>query len=226
MRRRAIAGLALLGAAAGLLAGLPLAWVAAPLPDFGARYSGTWWNGQANGVPLLGQVDVSGGLGGVTLATPPGAVSLRTELTPRSLSGLVLAMPVSRVPTGDDRLAGLAGQLSLQVETARFSGDGCESATGTASTDVLAVNGARFAWTGPVLSGPVDCLDGRLRVQLSGEDARTEVLSVTTTGLDGSYRTDTTVRTPDPAAGNALVLFGFSRIGRGEYSLSEQGRWQ
>ena len=226
MRKRTGVLLGLLGAAVGLVAGLPLSWVAAPVPDIGARYSGTWWNGQASGVPLLGQVSVDGGLTSVGLATPPGDVTLMAQLGPRSLNDLALAMPIDRLPTSDARLAGLAGQFSLRIDAARYSGAGCESAEGTASTNVLAVNGARFSWEGPVLSGPVDCVDGRLRVQLSGEDGGTTVRSVTTTGVDGLYQTDTTVTTADPAAGNALVLFGFTRSGAREFTLSEQGRWQ
>ncbi len=226
MRKRTGVLLGLLGAGVGLVAGLPLAWVAAPLPDIGARYSGTWWNGQARGVPLLGQLSVNGGLTGVRLATRSGDVTFQGSLSPRSISDLALAMPIDRLPTTDARLAGLAGQFSLRIDNAKFSSAGCDSAQGTASTDVLAVNAARFSWKGPMLSGPVDCIDGRLRVQLSGEGNGTTVASVTTTGMDGLYQTDTTVSTADPAAGNALVLFGFARSGASEFTLSEQGRWQ
>ena len=224
--RRWIVLAAVLAALVSLVRHFPLAWAAAGLPDEVGTFSGTVWDGQAVGVPLLGSVAVKGGLGGVTLQTAPGDVTLRGTVSPRSVDDLVLSMPVSRLPTTDGRLSGLAGRFSLRIDAADISGQSCQSATGTASTNVLAANGARFSWTGPELSGPVDCTDGRLRVILSGEDANGSVEALTTTGLDGTYATDVTVRAPDPAAGNALVLFGFTPAGAGEYRLSEQGRWR
>ena len=214
---------ALLAALLSALAHLPLRWV---MPDGIGTPSGTVWNGQVADVPLLGSVTLNGGPGGMDIATPPGDVPLRGRVTPRSVHDLALSMPVSRLPTTDARLAGLAGRFSLRVDSARLADGVCADASGTAQTDVLASNGARFGWTGPTLSGPVDCVDGRLRVRLSGEDAGNAVEAETLTGMDGTYQSDITVRAADPAAGNALVLFGFSRVGPGEYRLSEQGRWR
>lgn len=215
----AIAAAALLS----LVAHLPLRWFA---PAALGTASGTVWEGQITAVPLLGSVSVDTGPGYVDIATPPGEVTLRGRVSPSSVSDLSLGMPVSRLPTNEGRLAGLAGRFSLRLDSARLEDGVCAEASGTASTDMLAANGGRFGWTGPELSGPVDCVDGRLRVRMSGESADGTVESLTTTGADGVYQSEITVRSSDPAAGNALVLFGFNRAGDGEYRLAEQGRWR
>ena len=119
-----------------------------------------------------------------------------------------------------------APAFALQVAEATMKDGACLFASGTASTNVLAANRARFDWAGPDLSGPVDCIDGRLRVRLSGEGGTETVAAVVTTGFDGVYQSDVTVMTTDPAAGNVLTLFGFNPAGSGEYRLSEQGRWR
>ncbi|MGB3457544.1 MAG: type II secretion system protein N [Litorimonas sp.] len=203
----------------------PLSWAGAALPDGVATLSGTLWDGQVSDVPLLGSVSVDTTLGGVRLATPPGDVTFSGTVTPGSAKDLVLSMPVARLPMNDARLAELSGRVSLRIEEASFGDGQCESATGTASSDVLSANGGRFGWTGPVLSGPVDCQDGRLRVRLSGEDAEQTVQATVITGFDGVYQSEIDVETSDPSAGNALVLFGFNPDSEG-YSLSEQGRWR
>ena len=214
---------AVVAALLSFIANLPLRWV---LPDGIGTASGTVWNGQVSGVPLLGQVRLKGGLGGMNVSTPPGTVTLSADVTPRSVSDLALVMPVAALPTSDGRLSGLAGTFGLRVDDARLADGRCAEASGTARTDVLAANGARFGWTGPELAGPVDCVDGRLRVRLSGENPGAAVEAVTTTSMDGTYESEITVRADDPAAGNALVLFGFSRSSAGEYRLSERGRWR
>ncbi|MGB6229342.1 MAG: type II secretion system protein N, partial [Litorimonas sp.] len=142
------------------------------------------------------------------------------------VSDLVLGMPIARLPISDQRLAGLSGRLSLRVDEAVIEDGACLSASGSASTDVLAANRARFDWTGPELSGPVDCVDGRLRVRLSGQDAAQQVEATVLTGFDGMYRTDISVSTRDPMAGNVLTLFGFAQDRAGSYTLSEQGQWR
>jgi hypothetical protein len=223
--RRLIVIVAVLAGLASLVRHFPLAWAGALLPDGVADLSGTVWNGQASDVPLLGQLSVKAGLGSVALATPPGDVTFSGKVSRGGAEDLVLSMPVSRLPVGDARLAGLAGRVSLRVAEAVIDDGACVSATGTAATDVLAVNAARFGWSGPELSGPVDCVDGRLRVRLSGESGSEAVSALIVTGLDGVYQSDVTVTTRDTAAGNALALFGFQPSGDG-YLLSEQGRWR
>jgi hypothetical protein len=217
---------ALLAGLASLIRYFPLSWAGTALPAEVGTLSGTIWDGQVEGVPLLGTVAVKGGLGNLSFLTAPGDVTLSGKVSPTGIEDLILSMPVAQLPMSDARLSGLSGRISLQVEQAVIKDGTCVSATGTASTDILAANGARFDWAGPELSGPVDCADGRLRVRLTGESGTETVLATITTGFDGVYQSDVTVSTTDPAAGNVLTLFGFNPAGNGDYRLSEQGRWR
>lgn len=222
-------GLIVLAVFAGLFSLIryfPLSWAGAALPGDVAELSGTVWDGQASEIPLLGSVSVKGGLGFVRLETPPGDVTLSGDVSPRGVKDFRLSMPVARLPMTDARLSGLSGRVSLQIDEARMDDGACVSASGSASTNVLAANQARFDWAGPSLSGPVDCIDGRLRVRLSGQSNAETVSATILTGLDGVYQTEISVETRDPAAENALVLFGFTRSNSGGFQLSEQGRWR
>lgn len=217
---------AILAGLASLIRYFPLSWAGAALPVEVGTLSGTIWDGQVEGVPLLGTVAVKGGFGNLNFLTAPGDVTLSGKVSPTGIENLVLSMPVAQLPMSDARLAGLSGRISLQVAEAIIKDGVCVSATGTASTDILAANRARFDWVGPELSGPVDCVDGRLQVRLSGDSGAETVTATVITGLDGLYQSDVTVTTTDPAAGNVLTLFGFNPSGKGDYRLSEQGRWR
>lgn len=215
---------------ASLIRHLPLTWIGAwagdALPAEVGVLSGTIWDGQVEDVPLLGTVAVKGGLGNLSFLTAPGDVTLSGIVSPSGIENLVLSMPIARLPMSDARLSGLSGRISLRIAEAVIKDGACVSATGTASTNILAANRARFDWAGPELSGPVDCEGGRLRVRLRGDAGAETVRATITTGLDGLYQSDVTVSTADPAAGNVLTLFGFNPAGNGDYRLSEQGRWR
>lgn len=215
---------------ASLIRHFPLTWVGAlagdALPAEVGALSGTIWDGQVGDVPLFGTVAVKGGFGDMSFLSAPGDVTLSGTVSRSGIENLVLSMPIARLPMSDARLSGLSGRISLRIAEAVIKDGACVSAIGTASTNILAANRARFDWAGPELSGPVDCDDGRLRVRLSG-DAGTETVSATiTTGLDGLYKSDVIVSTADPAAGNVLTLFGFNPAGNGDFRLLEQGRWR
>lgn len=224
--RLLLVGFAVLVGLASLIRHFPLSWAGAALPAEIGTLSGTIWDGQVEGVPLLGTVAVKGGVGNLSFLTAPGDVTLSGKVSPTGIENLILSMPVARLPMSDARLSGLSGRISLQIAEAVIKDGACVSAVGTASTDILAANRARFDWIGPELSGPVDCEDGRLRVRLSGEAGTETVLATIITGLDGLYQSDVTVSTADPAAGNILTLFGFNPASNGDYRLSEQGRWR
>ena len=223
--RRGLIALAVLAGLFSLVRNFPLSWAGGALPEGVATLTGTVWNGQASQVPLLGTVSVRSSLNGIELETPSGDVTFSGTVSPRGARDLILSMPVSRVPMNDARLSGLSGRVSLRVGEARIKEGQCVSVTGTASTNVLASNRASFDWVGPDLSGPVDCVDGNLRVRLSGQTAQEVVSATIITGLDGIYQSDITVETRDVAAQNALVLFGFASDGE-VHRLSEQGRWR
>lgn len=224
--RLILIGFAILAGLTALIRHFPLSWAGAALPAEVGTLSGTIWDGQVENVPLLGTVAVKGGFGNLSFLTAPGDVTLSGKVSPTGIENLILSMPVAQLPMNDARLSGLSGRVSLRIKEAVIKDGVCVSATGTASTDILAANRARFDWAGPELSGPVDCTDGRLRVQLRGEAGTETVLATVITGLEGVYQSDVTVSTADPAAGNVLTLFGFNPAGNGDYRLSEQGRWR
>lgn len=224
--RRLLIILACLTGMASLVRHFPLSWAGSVLPDEVGSFSGTIWNGQVSQVPLLGAVQVKGTLGGARLMSASGDVTFSGDVSPGGVKDLILSMPVARLPISDARLAGLDGRVSLRIDEAKVEDGTCVSATGQASTDVLAINGSRFQWSGPSLSGPVDCIDGRLRVRLNGAEGSETVNATILTGLDGIYQTDISVQSRDPSAGNALVLFGFTPAADGQFTLSEQGRWR
>ncbi|MGJ8559121.1 MAG: type II secretion system protein N [Litorimonas sp.] len=224
--RRFLIGFAILAGLTALIRHFPLSWAGAALPAEVGTLSGTIWDGQVDDVPLLGTVSVKAGFGNLSFLTAPGDVTLSGKVSPTGIENLILSMPVAKLPMNDARLSGLSGRVSLRIKEAVIKDGACMSATGTGSTDVLAANRARFDWAGPEFSGPVDCADGRLRVQLRGEAGAETVLATVMTGLDGVYQSDVTVSTADPAAGNVLTLFGFNPAGDGDYRLSEQGRWR
>lgn len=217
---------ALIFGLASLVRHFPLAWAVSSLPPSIGIPSGTIWNGGMANVPLLQTVSVQGGPGHVTLKTPPGEVTLSGRVGLNRVDDLIVSMPVSQLPMSDTRLSGLSGQLSLRIDEAIIEKAACVSASGQASTNLLAVNEATFDWAGPVLSGPVDCTEGRLRVRLSGQSGVETVQAEIRTGLDGVYQAELTVVTSDPSAANALTLFGFNPTGNSSYRLLEQGRWR
>jgi hypothetical protein len=226
MMRRLFIGVALLAGLLALIRFFPLSWAAKPVPLATTTYTGTIWNGHVQDVPLLGSVSVKSSLSGIRLQTPSGDIQFSGTVTPTRVKDLILSMPVAQLPTTDARLAGLAGRLSLRIDEGQFADGACETATGQASTDVLAVNRRQFGWAGPTLSGPVDCIDGRLRVRLNGENGSDKITAEVQTGLDGIYQSNISVETRDVAAENALTLFGFQLESGGLYRLIEQGRWR
>lgn len=211
-----------------LLRYFPLAWAASFAPDNNATYSGTIWNGQISGLPLVDRMNVKTTLSGVALESgaAAGATHVRAIVSPSRARDLVAAMPISAIPTTDGRLKGLSGQLSLRLDEIVGAGDACTRASGRASTNVLESNRAQFDWTGPLLSGPVDCDDGKLRVRLNGVDDSQSIAVTILTGFSGQYEANVEVQTPDPMAANVMTLFGFSEQGQNRFNLSEQGRWR
>lgn len=219
-------GLIVLTAIVALVRNFPLSWAAGFLPQSVGTYSGTYWDGQVRDVPLLGQVAIQGGLSGLTIDTGPGDVTLKADVMSDGATDLILSMPIAAIPTSDNRLSGLDGRISMRLDEIVIDEQTCVRATGQVSTDVLQLNQSAFGWAGPNLSGPVDCEDGRVRVELSGDDENQQIDMTLLTGLDGQYLSTVTVRTSDPSASNVLAIFGFVQDAPGKFTLNEQGRWR
>ena len=222
-------GLILIGVIAALLSAVrhfPLVWAMGAAPAGLGTPSGTIWNGQLADVPLFDRLSVKAGLGHVTVETPPAPTSFTTQLSPGQVKDLALSLPFAAMPIQDQRLQGVRGRVSLRIDQARFSDLQCEMADGTAATNVLAMNAQTLGWSGPDLSGPVDCVEGQVRVRLTGADSAAEVDATVLIGADGVYQTDILARVSQPGAGAVLGMFGFSSVSANEFRLSEQGRWR
>ena len=226
IRRLALAGA--IGAVAGLLTQLPLAWAVgdrlAPAdPD--AKALGTVWSGHIAHIDGLPPIATT--LRGTTveLAADAPRMRLAALATTNSLSDVSLSLPVASLARFDPRLDGIDGELNLQLAELTLADGQCTSASGTADTDVLAVNRSSWQWSGPRLSGPVTCEDGSVVIAMTGRDGTGSVDATFRISPSGPYRTEITLTSPDPRASTFLPLFGFQPRGADSYSISEAGRW-
>ena len=235
MKKRII-GLLCIGAAIfGVITQLPLAWVAPHvMPDSlgtDIRYSGTIWDGNINGLYIVGNTRFQ--LNSKSLFSSDLPLSFQTSSPVMQLSGqasrynikgLNFSGQLAGLPTSDGRLKNLAGSVNVEVSELKFNRT-CSSANGEASTDILSLNQARWQWKGPFLSGPLKCEDGDIIAELSGAENGQAIQAILRLKIDGAYRADFSVRTSQPEAGIVLPLYGFEKRG-GEFHLTEQGKWR
>ena len=235
MKKRSLVLVSALGAVIGLVMQPPLAWVAPHvMPDelgSNIRYSGTLWNGAVSDINYLGTAKfkiepkkwIKGGLP-LSFQTSSSAMQISGKASKTKIEGLRFTAQLGGLPTNDGRLKELAGEVNIQIADLTFDKD-CKSAVGQASTDFLSRNAARWQWRGPLLSGPIACEDGDLIANLSGSDDGQTIKADLRIVPDGTYRADISVRTPQPAAGLVLPLYGFENR-NGEFRLTEQGKWR
>ena len=225
---------AVLSGVLALAAFFPMRWAAAWVlpdnietiaPDLEMR--GTIWQGSVSGLPLFGTANlkVSPLSRQLELQSGQDRNYLSGVVSTSTASDFTLHMDISTVPFSDGRLQGLRGDFTAQISEMELSDNSCQSATGTARTDVLQRNGGKIQWTGPELTGPIRCEDGALVADLSGRDAQQTITALIKLMPDGLYRADVSVRTIRVEADAVLPLFGFSRSGQ-NFVLTEQGKWR
>ncbi len=225
---------ALLSATAAILAYLPMSWAAGwVLPDSVKGLApkldihGTIWRGTISGLPLFGTANlkIEPLKRRADIQSGDGRNFLSAIASPSGAKDLDFRMNFATVPFTDGRLQGLRGDFTAKISEMRVSKQGCESAEGTARTDVLQRNGGTIQWTGPELTGPIRCENGALVADLSGQDAQQKISALIRIAPNGTYRTDIDVRTARVEADAVLPLFGFSRSGQ-SFVLTEQGKWR
>ena len=225
---------ALLSGVVALVAFFPMRWAAGWVlpdnvktiaPDLEMR--GTIWQGSVSGLPLFGTANLK-------LRPLAQKLELQSGQDRNYLAGVVstseakdiaLYVDIATVPFTDGRLQGLRGDFIAQISDMQILEQSCQSAMGTARTDVLQRNGGKIQWTGPELTGPIRCEDGVLVADLSGRDAQQTITALIKLMPDGLYRADVSVRTIRVEADAILPLFGFSRSGQ-NFVLTEQGKWR
>lgn len=234
MRKRWIILGAVLAIGGAVISQLPLSMVA-PKAEFAGKplkYSGTIWKGQVFGTNA-GTLNLETSLGRffsgqnpVHVNGGPQGLSLQAEAGPGGLRALKVEGSMQSLALRDPRVGAVSGNFKLDVPDMKIL-KVCDYAEGTAWTDFLSQNAATFRWQGPAIEGPVRCEDGRIIVDMAGQDDVAEITAKVTIGLEGSYRADITAKinpSIEPFAGPSLTQSGFHKDG-GLYKLTEQGTW-
>ncbi|RMB11809.1 type II secretion system protein N [Eilatimonas milleporae] len=206
---------------------------------------GTVWQGQASIAPGPGS-GMAGTMGGTVyfttrilpLLTLTWSADWRYEgmtvtgdgRLSREIDG-ALSLKDTRIRLTLDRLQTglpLTGVVDMAVRHLRLDADGrCVTAEGDARTDALARSFEDIGWRAPVLTGPLDCVDGRPVARLTGRDGMGDISAEWTLpvpaggGLAG--RVDMRVNTDAPTMEFALPRLGFRQSGDGYILRLEQG---
>lgn len=196
-------------------------------------YSGTIWKGFMSGTDA-GLLNLETSLGRLlTGKNPvhvwggPDGLSVKAEAGFSGLRAIKLDGTMKALALRDPRIGAVKGNFRLDVPDMKLM-QTCDYANGTAWTDFLSQNKSTLYWQGPVLEGPVSCVDGQILVDLAGKDQTAEITAKVTIGLEGNYRADITAKvnkTLEQFAAPSLQQFGFYKDG-GTYKLTEQGKWQ
>lgn len=212
----------------------PLSWLGHafinPRVPYSLAYQGTVWNGTLSGIPNIAPVTFQ--TSPVKALTGQDALSFQSRspqlefagrLGIKHLEEFTLQGHASYLGVIDGRLGNLSGIFAMNITEAHFNA-GCERATGSTTSDILAQNAHIWYWQGPSLSGPVTCEDGALSLTLSGKDPSTDVNAHIAIRLDGTYRIQIDLASTDPRTDAVLPLYGFQKTQTG-YRLSEAGKW-
>jgi hypothetical protein len=229
MKKRWILLTALLGGAIGLAQQVPLSWFAGEnltLADPNARALGTVWDGHIAHIEGLPPIATQLEGRKIVLAADGAQLKMTGVAEPGRLSDIALNLPIRSLARFDPRLAGLNGEIDLRLDELLIEGNACTQASGSAMTDVLALNAATWQWAGPEMQGPIACEEGAVVITMEGADASGTVDVRIAISPSGPYRTDVNLYTPDPNAAAILPLFGFERGAGDTYRISESGAWQ
>lgn len=213
---------------------LPLGWAAGlALPDNiktlapDLNYHGTVWSGTVSGLPIFetANLKLAPFSRRASVQSGEGRNYLSADIGSSLAKDVDLRVDLATLPFSDGRLQGLRGAVKVKISEMQIENQMCQSATGTANTDVLQRNGGKIQWTGPELNGPIRCQEGALIADLKGQDAQQRITALIRFSPDNSYRADISVQTTRVEADAVLPLFGFTRSGQ-KFVLLEQGRWR
>ena len=106
----------------------------------------------------------------------------------------------------------MGGSLRLNSGSFRITREGCESASGTLTTDTLSSLAAQYGRQFGNVSGPISCEQGAFVIQMTGEsDSSDRVTIDANASLLGTGSFSTTVDTQDAQIIVALTQVGFVR---------------
>ncbi len=197
-----------------------------------AEARGTVWAGEAAGLSWngrdLGEITFRTRAGGlisgrlVVDARLSGAIANGSGRLERGLIGagrdlvardIGVTLDAGAIDGLHPRVRARGGQARLQAQLIEVRSGACAQAQGAVSTDVLTRAGDPRDWIGPVLEGPVSCVDGAFSVAMAGVNPAADI---TVTGLvSPSGEADVTARVAGGEAtlNAALTLLGFEREG-------------
>lgn len=216
---------------------IPFAWIAGPIlaqQDWHAdSLQGRIWHGRAIGLKgstgSIQQVDMQWKPDGLLRGTPvqisvraPG-VRAHGQVGPGKASRAKARLELSELPLSDMRVAGMQGQLGLDIDAMQWDRNGCLLAKGNVETDVLARNANRLQWRGPMLSGPLACDAGKLVVHLIGANADARINADISITVSGRYEARIRVQTAKPELRQILPAYGFTPT-HSEFLLHEEGK--
>lgn len=120
----------------------------------------------------------------------------------------------------------IIGSLIINIDHLELSDSGeCIALTGSGRTDALIRSQDALKWQGPLLEGPIECLDGNFLITLKGEKGEDTVQILSTLYNNGLYQHEITISSENTILGLALTYQGFSQDGSG-YILQRNGRWR
>lgn len=211
---------------AGVIAFTPLSFVMrqSGIAERGVGWQqarGSIWQGQVTGLSWrgepIGAVNLesnplrllSGGASHhVTWVSPQGRGDADIKASRKSIvaGNANLSMPVTRRTGIDPAFSQLGASIRLSGGQLRFSGERCDSASGTVTSDIARLAAASMGRDWPILSGPLTCKDGELEALMSGAAAdgtRLELRLNRATGLR------VTLENADDEVKANLALAGF-----------------
>ncbi|MAK62215.1 MAG: hypothetical protein CMK09_14695 [Ponticaulis sp.] len=191
-----------------------------------AQANGTVWNGSVHGIQYDQQSIGSARIETDWLSIFSGKLSSLVRINDGVVNGRgrVSAGLTGQIEIEDLRLSGstveltnirkeirdLAGEYTLSIRNATLWDGRCRSASGTVWTDLLTKMDRTVDWTGPELTGPVSCRDGRFVLTLTGETPGQETVDATLEiGLDATGAFEAEVTNAQQETGRALTLIGF-----------------
>lgn len=232
MSRKLVTCLALLAFLIFLVARLPLGLIAGGSLPAGAHASGSVWQGAIDGLVVPGapgaRLKVYGralALFGLGLSADvrmeglqfQGRGTLSTSvLSPRSLTDGAFNFDLTALALPVPVIGHIRGRNISVTLTAEGS---CISASGTLTSDAVQRTGVRYSWAGPLLEGPLTCVNGVLVATLVGVSDGTQV-ALELSGDRNTQRAELSFDNAPAILSFALEGAGFRRKGDNQLSFS------
>lgn len=123
----------------------------------------------------------------------------------RGVQAVNIAVPLSELGLS----LPLNGMVHLENVGVVFKDGTCANAVGKVRIDQLSANLGAEQWSGPELSGPLQCKDGEAYVRAAGSQGGADLAVEVRLGKDGVLRVRSTISGSDPVTEGALRALQF-----------------